>query len=173
MIKDHLDFTSFSKKIHLFTYTQENKCLIDLWFWVTKMHYLSRLLLNHESSPFSYLSLTLLLWWYHHRIRVDAQSSLDQNSWRDMVVFHPNHHLILHCQSGRLLDSRANGIPHWFSRWFGKTNQDRIWGRQRWINNDILQGKELTVYSQWSTHTDGKRMWNKSLSKKKKKIFFR
>lgn len=115
----------------------------------------------------SHTCLTLLLWWYHHRIRVDAQSSLDQNSWRDMVVFHPNHHFILHCQSGRLLDSRANGIPHWFSGWFGKTNQDRIWGCQRWINNDLLQGKELTKYSQWSSHTDGKRVWSKSLSKKK------
>lgn len=50
MIKKSFDFASFSLKMYLFTYTQESKSLIDLLFCVTKMHSLSRLVLNHESS---------------------------------------------------------------------------------------------------------------------------
>lgn len=90
-----------------------------------------------------------------------------------MVVFHLNHHFILHCQSGRLPDSRENGIPHRFSRWSGKANQDRIWGGQRWINNDLLQGKKLTTYSQRLSHIEGRGMWNKKRIKKLKNFLKR
>lgn len=144
--KNALDFDAFSIKCILSTYK-----MVSLW-WVD----LPRIVSNCTSSLSFWLCLTPLLWWYHHRIRADAQSSIDQNSWRDMVVFHPNHHFILHCQSGCLLDSRENGIPHRFSRWSGKANQDRIWGGQRWINNDLLQGKKLTKCSQWLSDTWGR-----------------
>lgn len=50
------------------------------------------------------------------RIRADAQSSFHQNSWRNMVVFHLNHNLILHCQPGCLPDRGEDGISHRLGR---------------------------------------------------------
>ena len=57
-----------------------------------------------------------------------------------VVVFHPDHHLFIHCQLSRIPHRGAYAESHWVCRWLSKTNRDKIRDGGRWFYNGILQG---------------------------------
>lgn len=53
------------------------------------------------------------------RIWAHAESPLHQNCWRDLVVFHTYHHLLLHGKPGSLPHCGEDGVTNWLCWWPG------------------------------------------------------
>lgn len=105
---------------------QANYCLCFIWLqrW--------RLAAHVDDAE---ESLTLC-----RRLGADAQSAVDPDHRRDLVVLHTHHHFVLHGEPRRLPHRGADGLARGLGRRHRQTDQDRLRSGQRRRHHDFLQG---------------------------------
>lgn len=77
------------------------------------------------------------------------QVSVWSYCWRCVVVLHPDHHFILHCQSGCFPDCGKDGVSYRECRRPGQADWDRLRNTRLRFHQRVLQGKKaMQIYCQ-------------------------
>lgn len=76
----------------------------------------------------------------HTLVCLCVQIPVRSYSGGGVVVFHPDHHLLIHCQLGGLPDGGEDGVSHRERGRPGETVRDLLWNAGLWIHQRVLQG---------------------------------